>query len=162
MASEPGKGSVFEVYLPCASPTSEAMELEKTDHLPRGAGERILLVDDETAIVESVKGILEWLGYEVDGRVSSRDALDLFRRRSADYDLVITDMTMPQMNGDELAREILKICPDLPVILCTGFSERVSATKAKAMGIKEFLLKPLAIGDLARAVRRCLAEEENG
>ena len=162
VASEPGKGSVFEVYLPCMSPTSEPMELEKTDHLPRGARERILLVDDETAIAESVKGILEWLGYEVDGRVSSREALDLFRKRSADYDLVITDMTMPQMNGDELAREILKICPDLPVILCTGFSERVSATKAKAMGIKEFLLKPLAIGDLARAVRRCLAEEKNG
>ncbi len=156
VSSEAGKGTVVEVFLPQVEGARKARETEKTDLLPLGGSEKILLVDDEATIVEIGKGVLEHLGYRVEGRTRSMEALALFRERSQDFDLIITDMTMPQMTGDELAREVLKIRPDIPVVLCTGYSERISEEKAKEMGIQEFVMKPLVISDFARTIRRAL------
>jgi len=159
VSSEEGKGTAVEVFLPRVQDSRKAQEAGKPDLLPLGGRERILLVDDEATIVEIGKGVLEHLGYRVETRTRSHEALALFRERSQDFDLVITDMTMPQMTGDELAREVLKIRPDMPVVLCTGYSEKISEEKAKEMGIREFAMKPLVISDFARTVRRALDEK---
>ncbi|MBW1911040.1 MAG: response regulator [Deltaproteobacteria bacterium] len=106
--------------------------------------------------MEIGKQMLERLGYEVTTRTSSIEALELFRAKPDQFDLVITDMTMPQMTGDKLSRELMQIRPDIPVIICTGFSERISDEKAKGMGIKAFVMKPIVIRDLANTVRRIL------
>ena len=96
------------------------------------------------------------LGYEVTSRTSSRQALELLKQDPSRFDLVITDQTMPEMTGVELAREILAIRPELPVILCTGFSHLVDADSAKAAGIKGFVMKPLTKSEIARTVRKVL------
>ena len=120
------------------------------------AHERVLFVDDEKAIAEIGRNMLEYLGYEVVVRTSSIEALELFRVQADRFDLVITDMTMPNMTGDKLAQELLRIRPGIPIILCTGFSEHITEEKAKAMGIREFAMKPLVIKDLAESMRRAL------
>ena len=117
-------------------------------------------MDDEKAIVEVGREILEHLGYEVVTRTSSIEALELFRVQADQFDLVITDMTMPNMTGDKLAQELLKIRPGIPIILCTGFSEHITAEKAKAMGIRELVMKPFVMKELAKAMRRALDREE--
>lgn len=155
--SEPGKGTSFQIYIPVM--ISSPIE-EKTSgglFLPMGS-ERILLVDDEVPIAKLEKEMLERLGYSVSKRTSSVDALDAFVANPNDYDIVITDMSMPHMTGDQLAREIFKIRPDFPIIICTGFSERVNKEEAYAMGIKGFLMKPVVKSDLAKEVRRVLDE----
>jgi CheY-like chemotaxis protein len=100
--------------------------------------------------------MLERLGYEVTTRTSSIEALKLFRTKPDQFDLVITDMTMPHMTGDKLAQGLMQIRPDIPIILCTGFSERISEERAKGMGIKAFVMKPIVIRDIANTVRRIL------
>ena len=102
------------------------------------------------------KQILERLGYEVVTRTSSIEALELFRKKPDQFDLVITDMTMPKMTGDKLAQEIMKVRPDIPIILCTGYSERITEGKEKGMGIRAFAMKPLVMRDLANTVRKAL------
>ena len=105
--------------------------------------------------------MLASLGYEVAVRFSSHDALAAFRAQPERFDLVITDMTMPNMTGAVLTRELLKIRPDLPVILTTGFSERINAEEAKQLGIREFLMKPVSLMDLAQAVQRVMEKRTN-
>ena len=117
-------------------------------------------MDDEEAIAEIGQKILMYLGYKVVVRTSSLEALELFRMKAEEFDLVITDMTMPNLTGDKLAQELLKIRPGTPVIICTGFSEQITEEKAKAMGIREFVLKPLVMKDLAQAMRRALGSRE--
>jgi len=152
--SEPEKGSIFHVYLPVIEKEEEEVR-EPAIQLPRG-NERILLVDDEAMLVEVGSQMLELLGYRVTTRTSSVEALELFRAGPDQFDLVITDMTMPQMSGDILARELRKIRPSIPVIICTGFSERISPDRARLMGIQGFAMKPLVIKDLAGIVREVL------
>ena len=118
--------------------------------------ERILFIYDEPVLVDIGKQMLERLGYEVTTRTSSIEALELFRTKPDQFDLVITDMTMPNMTGDRLARELIKIRPDIPIIICTGFSERITEEKAKGMGIKAFVMKPIVIRDIANTVREVL------
>jgi len=156
VSSEVGKGSTFHVYFPSIKVPSLTLEVGKVEPLPLGGRERVLFVDDEPGIVEVGQRYLEYLGYEVVARTSSLEALELFRVKKDHFDLVITDMTMPNLTGDRLAQELLKIRPDFPVILCTGFSERITEEKAKAIGIREFVLKPLVMLDLAKAIRRAL------
>ena len=155
--SELGKGSTFEVYFPKVSeePTAEGTVIE--DRIPTGH-ERILLVDDEEALVEMGEDILAELGYEVTCKTSSREALALFRLDPARFDLIITDQTMPEMTGVELAEEIMTIRPDMPVILATGFSHLVDAKLAQSAGIKAFVMKPLTKKEIARTVRKALDE----
>jgi CheY-like chemotaxis protein len=120
--------------------------------------ERILFVDDEELLVKLGKKMLERLGYQVTTQTSPLVALDLFRNKPDAFDLVITDVTMPKMTGDELAKELLKIRPDIPVILCTGFSARMSDEKARELGIKAFIMKPTLIQEIARTIRKVLGE----
>jgi len=152
--SEPEKGSAFNVYLPVIGrdlPT----EIRTEKLLPTGT-ERILFVDDEQTIVNAGKRILESLGYEVVAMTSSIKALKLFKAQADGFDLVITDMTMPQMTGDNLAKELMGIRPDIPVILCTGFSAKIDKTKAMSLGIRAFVSKPILKRELAEVVRAIL------
>jgi PAS domain S-box-containing protein len=152
--SEPEMGSTFHVYLPVMeTETDQDKGCEET--VPTGS-ERILFVDDEQPIVDIAKQMVEQLGYTVITRTSSLEALELFRAKPDAFDLVITDMTMPNMTGEELANELMFIRPDIPIILCTGFSRRVTEKKAKAMGIQAFILKPILRQELAETIRRVL------
>jgi DNA-binding NtrC family response regulator len=113
-------------------------------------------VDDEPALVTIAGSMLEELGYTVTVVTRPEGALELVRTEPDSFDLIITDQTMPGMTGTSLAQEIMRIRPDMPIILCTGFSEGVTGESATAMGFREFLMKPLAMGDLAHAVRGAL------
>jgi len=157
--SDLGKGSIFKIYLPVLESSGLGADEVVADQapLPRGS-ERILAVDDEETIFTLEKNVLEGLGYKVTALGSSREALERFTESPGSFDLVITDMTMPEMNGTELAREILAIRPGIPIILCTGFSEAVNEEKAKALGIKAYVMKPVLIRDLAQVVRKVLDE----
>ena len=154
VTSEPGRGSVFTVYLPQIAGEDETAAIVD-DEIPTGS-ERILFVDDEEALVEMGEDILAELGYEVTSRMNSREALALFRLDPSRFDLVITDQTMPEMTGVDLAKEILAIRADTPIIMCTGFSHVVDADKAKAAGIKAFAMKPLTKREIARTIRKVL------
>jgi CheY-like chemotaxis protein len=129
--------------------------IDDTAPLPTG-NERIFFVDDENALVDLGHRMLEGLGYSLECRTSSIEALELFRDQPHNFDLVITDMTMPNLTGDKLAAELMTIRPDIPVILCTGFSEQITEEKAQKMGIRKFVLKPMVMYTLARAVRQVL------
>lgn len=155
--SAPGIGTKIEVYIPTIQTAIWDVFSTKAS-IPNGK-ESILFVDDEETIVRLGQELLTHLGYTVTIRTSSVEALDLFRSDPHRFDLVITDQTMPTMPGDALARELLRIRPELPIILCTGFSHVVSAEKAKSMGIRGYLMKPLAIRDLAPIVRHVLDEQ---
>ena len=152
--SEVGKGATFDVYLPTIK-RKLAKEEEMPNPLPMGY-ERILLVDDEQPLVEIGKQMLERLGYKVDTRTSSIEALNLFKADPHRFDLVITDIVMPNMTGDKLADEMIGIRSDIPIVLCTGYSEKFTRRNASDMGIEAFLMKPLVMQDLANTVRQAL------
>jgi PAS domain S-box-containing protein len=155
--SEPGKGSTFDVYLPGID--SEATTEVDVDKLLPSGNERILFVDDEEALADIGQTGLQLLGYEVVTKTSSAEALELFRAQPKRFDLVITDYTMPKMTGADLAVEMMKIRPDIPIILCTGFNERITEEKAREMGIRAFLMKPVTMRDIAGPIRRVLDTE---
>ena len=127
--SEPGKGATFDIFLPRVN-DEQALETDQFDDLPRG-NERILLVDDEESLSALGEQMLGRLGYRVEARTDPNEALKLFEAHRNAFDLVITDMTMPSMTGADLAKEILKLRPDIPIVLCTGFSDQINAEKAK-------------------------------
>ena len=149
-----GEGTTFSILFPMAE--EEAVtETEPADKFPTG-NEKILIVDDEESMVNIGRGRLERLGYQVEVRTNPIDALELFRAAPDEFDLVITDMTMPRITGDKLVKDILKIRPDIPTILCTGFSERIDEEKAKEIGIRGYIEKPFDQGTLSRIVRTVL------
>ena len=152
--SEPGNGTTFHVYLPLIL-MEDKKEKKPEGPLPTGS-ERILFIDDEQALIEIGSQMLDQLGYDVVTKQSSLEALELFREEPDKFDLVITDMTMPHMTGDKLARELMKIRPEIPIILCTGHSKLVSEKKAKEMGIRAFVMKPLVMRNMAETVRKAL------
>ena len=121
-----------------------------------GGSEHILIVDDEPAVVESSKTVLERFGYKVTVRTSSIEALELFRNDPRRFDLVLSDQTMPHMTGDHLAKEMMALRLDIPIILMTGFSHSMDEAKCRALGIDRLLMKPLLPFELARAVRAVL------
>ncbi len=152
--SKPGEGACFVIFLPVIAD-------QPPDVLPAslkvpGGTERILFVDDEPFQTDLGRQMLGRLGYRVGAHTRSLDAWKAFQADPEAYDLVITDMTMPEMTGDELARRILSLRPDLPVILCTGYSERVSEEAAEALGIRGFVMKPVVIRELALLLRKIL------
>ncbi len=158
--SEVGKGTIFVLFFPVIEGEKKEIEEKNEASLSTG-GERILFIDDEEVLAETAKEILELLGYKVTIKTSSVEALELFKAKPGYFDLVITDMSMPNMTGEQLSREVMKIRPELPIILCTGFSHIISKEKAHAIGIKAFVMKPLVRKDLAEMVRRVL-DQKNG
>ena len=156
--SEPGIGTTFHVYLPLIEGVESVEDKIPAGPMPKG-NERVLLVDDETSVVKVEKTILEDLGYSVTTYTSSSKALEHFREQPGSYDLVITDMTMPKITGDKLATEIMTIRPDIPVILCTGFSELINKEDALKIGIRRFITKPIIIKNFAKTLREVLEGE---
>jgi PAS domain S-box-containing protein len=152
--SEPGAGSTFRVFLPKAKNEIE-IEPAHIEDTPQGR-ERILFLDDDGMLVQWGKAVLERLGYSVTAFNDSTEALKAFSSDPSQFDLVITDQTMPGMTGIRLASELLRIRPGIPIVLCTGHSETVSPEKAKEAGIREFLMKPLIKHELAQTVRLLL------
>ena len=157
VTSRPGHGSVFEIFLPrvddhgrngtaAAAPGREIA----------GGRERIMFVDDEELIVNMSRQMLSRFGYTVLSFTSSREAVAHFMKHGREIDLVITDLTMPEMSGVELARRMMDIRPDLPVILCTGYSEEMNRDRAMALGIARFVQKPLVMEEMLRIVRSVL------
>ncbi len=153
--TKPGEGTRFRVFFPMVDAEVGREEENGPTTLPHGS-ERILIVDDEAPVLDTVQQMLESLGYHVTPRSDSLTALETFRERPQEFDLVITDMTMPNMTGASLARNLMDIRPGLPIILCTGFSEIINEDKAKALGVKEYLQKPVAKREMAMKVRRAL------
>ncbi len=153
--SKPGKGTIFYIYLPMVKKTITKNDTKQNTPPPTG-NERILIVDDDKIIAELTKEVFDNLGYHVTACTSSIETLNIFQKQPKDFDILITDMTMPEMTGTELTKQIHAIRPDMPIILCTGFSEQINEKKAQAMGIKKYLMKPVAINNFARAVRKAL------
>jgi CheY-like chemotaxis protein len=154
VSSAPGQGSTFAVYLPSIGiPTRH--DVPQEDLLPTGS-ERVLLVDDEEILALLGQKSLTYLGYDVAVYTSSVKVLEAFRRAPLRFDLVITDQTMPHLTGERLVWEMRHIRPDIPIILCTGYSHSMSAEKAQALGVDAFLMKPLVMRDLAQAIRQVL------
>ena len=154
-----GKGTCFTIYLPITKKRKVHINAVKED-LPLG-NENILFVDDEAPIAKMGSKVLEQLGYSVTSRTSSVEALELFRSKPQAFDLVVTDMTMPNLTGDKLAIELMKVRSDIPVILCTGYSKKISEESAAKIGIKAFAYKPIVKADLAKAVRKVLDETKS-
>ena len=159
--SERGKGTIFKVLLPAAESPGASDVVETT--LARGH-ERILVVDDEAGLAAAMGHMLESLGYETLCRTSSPEALETFLKQPGNkpFDLVITDMTMPSMTGLGFARELLRLKPGLPIIICTGFSEHIGPERIEKLGIKGFLMKPVTLRDLAVLVRKVLDDAAKG
>ncbi len=153
--SEVGRGTTFHVYLPAVAVAAPSAVQENDVALPRGTG-RILVVDDERAVTDAVARVLQGLGYTVTQCNTSTQALELFQHDPLAFDLVLTDLTMPRMNGPALARALLTQRPELPIILCTGFSQSVSADTAAEIGICSYLAKPISRQALAQTVARLL------
>ncbi len=157
--SEPGKGAEFCLYFPIINKTSRSRKVE--NQKVSGGTETILFVDDEPAIVELGKRMLETLGYRVVPFVKPAEALAAFEANPEQFDLVVTDMTMPEMTGAQLAQKIRERAPNIPIILTTGFSEKISPSQAKQMGINQFMNKPFSPNQLARTIRKLL-DARNG
>lgn len=152
--SEPGRGSTFNVFLP-ASSLKVPGPVRTREVLYQGSG-RILFVDDEKTLADLGREMLESLGYTVVVETDSLNALKVFRATPEEFSLVITDMTMPNLRGDELAREVISIRPGMPVILCTGFSELINEKHAREIGIREFVMKPYGVANFAAIVHKVL------
>ena len=154
--SKVGRGTIFHVYLPLVKGDSQDFERSSSLSNILKGNERILFVDDEKAAVDAVQAMLERLGYKVTAMTNSIEALEAFRHNPDGFDIVITDQTMPNMTGKELAREIMSIRPNMPIILCTGFSEQIDDSVAKEMGIGGFVMKPILMREMAKTIRHVL------
>ena len=152
--SQAGEGTVFHAYFP-AMADAALPGTDVPDIIPVGH-EHILFIDDEEILAEMGKQLLERLGYRVTVRLNSIDALSTFQSQPERFDLIITDQTMPDMTGFDLAKRILQLRPGMPIILCTGYSSQVSKDKAKSYGIRGFALKPLTKKDIAVLIRKVL------
>jgi PAS domain S-box-containing protein len=153
--SEPGRGTTIRVYLPASAQLASRQAPVFQGSVPTGR-ERVMLVDDESAVRGAEMAMIESLGYQVTAFASPMEALAAFAAGPDQFDLVVTDMTMPKMTGDRFAAKIMEIRPDLPVIVCTGFSELINKESSQTMGIRDFVTKPLVRQDFARTVRAVL------
>ena len=158
--STPNEGTKFEIFLPRASTAITELGVDLVEPIPLG-NEHILLIDDEEAIIQMETALLENLGYKVTALTSSDEALTTFESHPENFDLTISDMTMPHMTGADLAKRFLSIRPDMPFILCTGFSEMINEEKARELGIQEYIKKPVLRKEMAIVVRRALDNSMN-
>jgi PAS domain S-box-containing protein len=152
--SEPGMGSTFNVFLPTID-GQQFLEAESAEALPTG-NERILFIDDEDTLADLGKQMIESLGYQVTSRVNSLEALSLFQTHPDAFDLVITDLVMPDLTGDELVKRMHAIRPDIPVILVTGFTEKMTPEKAASLGVRKLAIKPIVMKEMAHFIRAAL------
>ena len=156
--SQPGLGTSFHVFFPVMS--EETMEQSGPENYIPSGHENILFLDDEENIAEMGGQMLKECGYTIVSMTNPYDALKAFQATPDKYDIVVTDMTMPDMTGDKFAKKLMEIRPDIPVIICTGFSSLTTKEKSLKMGIKAFLKKPLTIFELASTVRNVLDEQK--
>ncbi|MFO7749042.1 MAG: response regulator [Desulfobacteraceae bacterium] len=156
LAAGAGGGTTFQVYLPALEGDKENHGAVETSPLALNGTEKIMLVDDEAAILETVQTILTSRGYRVSSFDNGRSALKAFQKTPHEVDLIITDMTMPRMTGEELSRRVLNIRPDLPIILSTGFHERFTEEQALKAGIRKYIEKPVMTSNLLKMVREVL------
>ena len=159
VASTPGQGTTFAVYLPRIDTDTPSLDVLEETPIPQGNG-RILFVDDEPTLAHMTAEMLSRLGYDATVHISSVEALKTFQAASWQFDVVITDQTMPVMTGERLARELRRIRPDIPIILCTGFSHTMTESKAQALGVDAFLLKPLRFRELGLAIQQVLEQRQ--
>jgi CheY-like chemotaxis protein len=156
--STPGKGSSFLIYFP---QTEEQITDKKNDNMLLYTGtESILFVDDEEILADIGKEVLSSLGYRVTSITRSEEAIRIFKKYPDKFDLLITDQTMPLISGMELTEEVLKIRPDLPIILCTGYNSKINPEKAKSLGISKFYMKPVSWPEISRAIREILGVKQ--
>jgi PAS domain S-box-containing protein len=153
--SKPGRGSIFNAYFPWIEEKIDVKETPAYEKIPIGT-EKVLFIDDREMLTDIGKTMLENLGYSVTAINDSSEALDLFVNNPNQFDLVITDQTMPNLTGSELAKQFLQIRSDIPIILCTGYSVFIDKIKAQEIGIKAFVMKPIHIRDLSRLIRKVL------
>jgi two-component system, cell cycle sensor histidine kinase and response regulator CckA len=156
--SEPGAGTVFELYFPVHAKDGEMAAPEAAGELKRGKGERVLFVDDEVPIMLVGKLMLEEIGYTVEGLIDAKEAIECLRKNPQAFDVVVTDLTMPNLTGLDFARLVHEIRPDIPIILTTGYNATLTIDKIHALGLREMLLKPLSLHSLGAALRRVLDE----
>jgi PAS domain S-box-containing protein len=154
--SIPGKGTTFRIYFPVAKAETMHRQDDCAICAAPGGNEHILVVDDETVVADINRKTLESLGYLVSTFTSSEKALEAFCIRPELYDLILTDMTMPRLNGLQLAEKISLVRPGMPIIICTGFSDQISEEKIRAIGIRKLIMKPVFRNDLAAAIRTTL------
>jgi PAS domain S-box-containing protein len=155
VASTPGQGTTFAIYLPRIDADTPSLDVPEEPPMPQGHG-RILFVDDEPTLADMTAEMLSCLGYDATVYTSSVEALKAFQAAPWQFDAVITDQTMPVMTGERLVRELRRIRPDIPIILCTGFSHTMTASKVQALSIDVFLLKPLGLRELGLALQQVL------
>ena len=153
--SKISEGTAVEVLFPCSDMVEQDPDTKEFES-SAVCNERVLFVDDELQIVKLSRNILKGLGYTVTATTSSLEALERLSARPDDFDLIITDMSMPRLSGDQLALEAKKRKPEIPIILCTGYSKKISPEKAAAMGINALLMKPVAVDELAETIRDVL------
>ncbi|MCI5223857.1 MAG: response regulator, partial [Candidatus Electrothrix sp. AR4] len=159
--SEVGLGTTFQVYLPKLKEQKEKTDQNSLLYEQNSTGtEHILIVDDEDIVVELIRSMLTQLGYRVTAQTDSTVAWEIFEQNPDTFDLLLTDMAMPHMTGIELAKKVLLSKPNFPIILCTGFSEMINKEKAEAIGIREYLMKPVLKSRLSVSVRRALGDEK--
>ncbi len=156
--SEENEGTTFNIFLPvCAAEENSNQDEKSTSPLPKGDGELIMVVDDEESIVQMIEIALTNIGYRIDAYTSSVKALDAFEENPEKFACIITDQTMPTLTGVELSKRILKLSPQSPIILCSGFSENINAEKAKDIGINQYIMKPITSRVLAKAVHHAIS-----
>ena len=160
--SEPGKGTEFKVFFPEEETPFKEENIQNPQSTISGGNERILLVDDEEAIINLESTILERLGYKVTSLTNSIEALEVFRATPRDFDLVISDVSMPTLSGDRLASELIKIRPDIPILLCTGFSKIIIGKTAEDLGVSKILMKPVLMDELAKTIRNVMDSKKEG
>jgi PAS domain S-box-containing protein len=155
--SQPEKGTTFQVLLPCiVDPEQEQTARDQREEEIPGGSERILLVDDEIQLLDAISHILGKKGYQVKSISHPLDALNIFKEKPGQFDLIICDLTMPYMTGIQLTREIKKIDPGIPIILCSGFGSIITREQVKDLGVNDFITKPINRSNLTRAVRKVL------
>jgi CheY-like chemotaxis protein len=157
--SEPARGTTFEVFFPCIRSSADQKPISYEQPYP--GEESILFIDDEAALVRLATKLLEKCGYRVVGHTNPLEALALFKDDPYKFDLVITDMTMPHMTGSQLVQALQKIRTDVPIIITTGYSEKISPEKAQMMGVQDLIMKPLGYGDLTKRIRKVIEQKES-
>lgn len=157
--SRPGQGTTFNIFFPATTRKPE-IETQKTDDIPPGT-EAILFVDDEKSIVDMTRQMLERLGYKVQAETDPVEALVLFQSNPHRFDLIITDMTMPQMTGVQLSKKLKEIRPDIPIVICTGHSSLIDEEKTSKMDIAAYIMKPIKMSRIAKTIREVLESNNN-